>query len=294
MELVKYDAACRAVSQARTIDEVKEITNRAEAMRAYARQAKNRTLEIDAVEIRVRAERRLGEILIVLRSDGQIGQGRGGRPIRLKDIGVDSNISGAAQRLAKLPTDRFEHEMAGWRGNAETSLRLEMPLQRYRVPTAKSDHQKAAVRLGRDRINANDPLDRFRSMDGRRIADWRAGELERLKQLAERIIACVDTLTASLPIANADPLDTMEMIFPSRDLGELLAALFDGSKISCGNTGVDGERIKASRLARVRKCETCGSEFVMRALSGKGRTGQSKEGRFCSRECVHGRSVKSH
>jgi len=32
-------------------------------MRAYARQAKNRELEVDAAEIRMRAERKLGELI---------------------------------------------------------------------------------------------------------------------------------------------------------------------------------------------------------------------------------------
>ena len=65
--LVLYESACKAVAQARTIDEVKQILNKAEQARAYARQAKNKEMEKDAAEIRVRAERRLGEIIIELR-----------------------------------------------------------------------------------------------------------------------------------------------------------------------------------------------------------------------------------
>jgi hypothetical protein len=37
--LARYDAACRAVAEARTVDDVQEIAAHAEAMRAYARQA---------------------------------------------------------------------------------------------------------------------------------------------------------------------------------------------------------------------------------------------------------------
>ena len=64
-QLVKYDAACLALAEARNVDEVKEISNKAEAMRAYARQAKNKDLEVDAAEIGLRAKRRLGEIIIL-------------------------------------------------------------------------------------------------------------------------------------------------------------------------------------------------------------------------------------
>jgi hypothetical protein len=41
----------------------KHIRDVAMAMKAYARQAKNKDLEADAFEIRVRAERRLGEMM---------------------------------------------------------------------------------------------------------------------------------------------------------------------------------------------------------------------------------------
>jgi hypothetical protein len=62
-ELARYDAACRALAEARSVDEVREILNFAEAQRAYAKMAKNRNLEADAFEIRKRAERRLGDMM---------------------------------------------------------------------------------------------------------------------------------------------------------------------------------------------------------------------------------------
>jgi len=61
--LARYDAACRAIAEARTVDEVKDIRDQAAAMAHYARQAKNRDLEANAVEIRLRATRRLAEMI---------------------------------------------------------------------------------------------------------------------------------------------------------------------------------------------------------------------------------------
>ena len=77
-ELVRYDAMCRAIAEAHAIDEVKEIRNRMVAMEAYARQALNEDAERQAREIRIRAERRSGQMLKEMMTDKD-HSGGGGR-----------------------------------------------------------------------------------------------------------------------------------------------------------------------------------------------------------------------
>jgi N6-adenosine-specific RNA methylase IME4 len=114
-ELSRYEIACRAVAEAKTVDEVKQLRDKAEAMRAYARQAKNRDLEADASEIRLRAERRLGEMLIAS------PRHEGGRPAKTRSVeeqvsekpklaeaGIDRKLSMRAQKLAAVPETQFE------------------------------------------------------------------------------------------------------------------------------------------------------------------------------------------
>lgn len=297
MELVKYEAACRAVAEARTIDEVKEIANRAEAARAYAKQAKNRELELDASEIRVRAERRLGEILLELKQQNKFGYstitdhtGHGGKinhpPLTLSDLGIDHNISSAAQRLAKLPVNRFDDELVAWRSHAETAQRIESPLQSYRKPSIRADRQRSALRLGRKRIEAKDCFDKYRAPDGRRFVDWRAGELVRIMDLAMRVYRCAEQFKSQMPVANPDPLATMEMIFRSETLLSIIEPIWE-SPVDCGDAGLNKARIDAARVRRSRRCENCDKEFVARNPSGKARAGKSNEGRFCSRKCAH-------
>lgn len=65
--LSRYEAARKALAEALAVDEVKQIRDQAEAMRTYAALARDRRMEVDAAEIRIRAERRLGEMLIAYR-----------------------------------------------------------------------------------------------------------------------------------------------------------------------------------------------------------------------------------
>lgn len=120
--LIRYDAACRALAEAKAIDEVKEIVDKASALKLYARQAKNRELEIDAAEIRMRAERRLGEML----QDSPKNVGARGigvsaipkwndTPPKLSDLGIDPKLSMRAQKVAAIPVEKFEGLIGEWR-----------------------------------------------------------------------------------------------------------------------------------------------------------------------------------
>lgn len=119
--LTIYDSACRALSEARTIDEVKDIRDRALALRLYAKQAKNKNLEADAFEIRVRAERRVGEMMSQQpKASGTRGQlvGPGiiggfpenlpiDDPIPLAKAGIDKNLAHRARQFASVSDTEF-------------------------------------------------------------------------------------------------------------------------------------------------------------------------------------------
>ena len=116
---IQYSTACRALAAARSIDEVKNIRNKAEALRAYALQAKNRELEIDAAEIRIRAKRRLGELQAEQPKNrgtrGQlVGPSKMAAPTdktpTLKELGIDYKLSSRVQKLAAVPQAKFESE----------------------------------------------------------------------------------------------------------------------------------------------------------------------------------------
>jgi hypothetical protein len=122
-ELVKYDAACRALAEARSVDEVKDVRNVAMAMRLYAKQAKNKVLEADAFELRVRAERRLGDMIKEqkttvglatggehggkARLDGTRAEPSNARPT-LAEAGIDKKLSSRAQKMHAIPPAAFE------------------------------------------------------------------------------------------------------------------------------------------------------------------------------------------
>lgn len=128
VQLVRYDAACKALSEAKSIDEASKIRNTAEALRAYARQAKNKQLEVDAAEIRIRAERRVGELIAAQRETTGLNTGGGDRKSdrrvedkptdqrpTLAEAGIDKNLADRARKLAAVPQAQFEGMVGEWR-----------------------------------------------------------------------------------------------------------------------------------------------------------------------------------
>jgi len=168
--LIKYEAACLALAECKSVDEAKGWADKAAAMQAYGRMANDRTLEVDAAEIRIRAERRLGEMLAA--SDLQRGgrpaekTGRHERPVSevptLADSGISKDLSSRAQKLAAVPAAEFEAELAAMRerdreDGARVSARLQVAGEKA-MQGKRSQKQVEADRIADEAHGDSDPL----------------------------------------------------------------------------------------------------------------------------------------
>jgi hypothetical protein len=115
--LIRYDAARKAIAAAHRVDEAKKIRDKAEAVRTYARLAGDLDMQNMACEIRLRAERRAGQLLLEMeKNPGTRGTGRPRKdgtkfersntttahPPKLEEIGISKDQSSKWQRLALL------------------------------------------------------------------------------------------------------------------------------------------------------------------------------------------------
>jgi hypothetical protein len=109
---------CTAIEAAYEVDEVKDIRDKALAWEIYSQQAKNVENERRACEIRLRAERKAGQLLKQMTERGE--RARGGEAGRresvlttLADLGVSRDQSSNWQKLADVPEDQFEVALKG-------------------------------------------------------------------------------------------------------------------------------------------------------------------------------------
>lgn len=161
--LINYDTARRALAEAVRIDEVRAIHDQAMALKACAKIARDQQMELDAAEIRVRAERRLGEIM--KEQAKTVGKAKGGdkggkrpkaglrknpanAPPTLTEAGIDKNLAHRGRKAAKLSTKEFENEVAEMRKGNRGTLdirRAAKPGKRTVVRGVDADRQATEV-----------------------------------------------------------------------------------------------------------------------------------------------------
>ena len=124
-QLIRYEQARTALAECHRVDEVKDIRDKAEAMAAYARQAKDTELIQYATEIKVRAERRCGELLRAniatpaergergaeARWNGKSSDTTSHKPT-LAEMGLSKDESSRYQSLASMSAEHFEAAVA--------------------------------------------------------------------------------------------------------------------------------------------------------------------------------------
>jgi len=121
----RYEATCRALAVVVKVDEAMEFRDKAEALRNYYARTKNRDAELLSAEIKVRAERRAGQLLVEMGLSGARQQRGGDRksaaagsksqPATLIDLTISKHDSSRFQKMADLTEKQFEGALNGAR-----------------------------------------------------------------------------------------------------------------------------------------------------------------------------------
>ncbi|MHB0958738.1 MAG: methyltransferase-A70 family protein [Pirellulaceae bacterium] len=120
-ELVLLTKAQQVLAQASSLDEVKQFRDKAAAVRAYAQKARlGKHLLMDAAALRIRAERRLGQMLketnLADSAPGNQYTDAANRTptaaVLLKELGITKNESARSQRIAEIADEHFEQYLA--------------------------------------------------------------------------------------------------------------------------------------------------------------------------------------
>ena len=113
-ELKALHAADRGIAENSDLKEVKAIRDRSEAARHYAQSiGLGLTIQNQAAEVKLRAERRAGQLLTgLIKCGGDRKSIAHNENLKLSDFGIDHNQSARWQREASVPDDMFEEYLA--------------------------------------------------------------------------------------------------------------------------------------------------------------------------------------
>jgi hypothetical protein len=120
--LVRYDAMVRAIAICCKVDEALEIRSQAAMLKVYQQQAGNHEAERQAATIRIRAERKVGELTLEMekrpgtRTDleprSTTVQGSTTKQAQLAAEGISRKQAAQWEQLAAIPEDRFKAALA--------------------------------------------------------------------------------------------------------------------------------------------------------------------------------------
>lgn len=134
--LIIYDNMVAAINRCHRTDEIKQLRDKAYALEQYARQAQNVTAERKAINIRVRAERRAGQLLRGLQKSKGGGDQKSDHRVKAKHSDFvqakqASNISDSQathwQLMAQMPEEKFEENLANVKKSAGKRKRKRRP-----------------------------------------------------------------------------------------------------------------------------------------------------------------------
>jgi hypothetical protein len=119
-ELANYELARASLAKCVKVDEAKDIHDKAEAIRAYAKQRGDHQIETWAAKIKIRATRRIGQLTLSLgKGHGEGKRGKVKLPPSgslknevLEAAGITSQIASRCERIAAIPEEEFEAVLA--------------------------------------------------------------------------------------------------------------------------------------------------------------------------------------
>ncbi len=147
-ELIHFNKARNELELARTIDEAKDISNKAEALKVYAKQSgESLEMQNNCAEIRLRADRRIGEFskkLPVARGKSKMTS-HGGESFKtdtLKEAGIKHHERYEA--LADIPEEQFEQEIKNIKESGKELTNVTLQRVSQRIQKKETQENKLA------------------------------------------------------------------------------------------------------------------------------------------------------
>lgn len=157
----KLSIARNMLAQAKTLDDILNIRDIAEAARVYAQAAKlGLENQNEAAEVKIRAERKAGEML------AKMPKAQGGQPYQekystsnamvqveaptLSDLGIERMQSSRWQQIASLPEEVFEEHVAETKADHKeltTASVLKIARQEHRPEVKRADTGSSIINL---------------------------------------------------------------------------------------------------------------------------------------------------